>query len=93
MSRALLITYDLKYKQTQNYSRLFDEIKTANKWWHYLPDVWIIITDYDATYWQNKLVPLTFQGDSLLIIEVKQHSNGWLTKDAWDWINENVSSF
>ncbi|MDE2027543.1 MAG: hypothetical protein KGK03_04440 [Candidatus Omnitrophica bacterium] len=89
MSKAFLITYDLKYKSTQNYVPFFNAIRTA-KWWHYLPDAWIIITDKDATYWQNTLVPLTFQGDFLLIIEVKRQSGGWLPLEAWNWINENI---
>jgi len=28
----------------------------------------------------------------LLIIEVRDNVQGWLPKDAWDWIHKNVPS-
>ena len=70
MSKAFLITYDLK-QPVDNYSLFFTEIKNATKWWHYLPHAWIIITNDDVTSLQSKLVPLTFTGDYLLIVEIK----------------------
>ena len=71
MSKALLITYELRNKATHDYAPLFNEIKKAPKWWHYLPNVWIIISEEDALVWQRKLVPLTVVGDNILIIEAK----------------------
>lgn len=91
MSRALLITYELRNMLTHDYTPLFNEIKNSPKWWHYLPNTWIIISEEDAIAWQRKLVPLTVVGDNLLIIEVRRNSGGWLPKEAWDWINSNIS--
>jgi hypothetical protein len=86
---AYLITYDLK-QFPMFYSALYEEIKKANKWWHYLPNSWIIITDQSILDWHKRLIPKTYQGDQILIIQVKHNSGGVLPKEAWDWINLNI---
>ena len=91
MSRAFLITYELRSKIGHDYTPFFNEIKKAPKWWHYLSNVWIIISEEDVSSWERKLVPLTVVGDNLLIIEVRRSSGGWLPKEAWGWINTNIS--
>lgn len=90
--KAFLITYDLKQK-FHDYTPLYNEIKKALKWWHYLSNTWIIITEEDTASWTRRLGPLTIQGDFLLIVEIKRNANGWLPKEAWDWLNTNIPFF
>ncbi len=92
MFKAFLITYELRNKLIANYNPLFDEIKKVYKWWHYFPNVWIVVVNEDVASLRGRLLPLIYQNDSLLIIEVRKISDGWLPSDAWQWINQNVSS-
>jgi len=35
--------------------------------------------------------PTIDKKDFILIIEIRKNYQGWLPKEAWDWINERVS--
>lgn len=88
----LLITYDLK-KPGKDYTALHNVIKTAPKWWHYLESTWIIQTYESVDIWNSRLTKVLDQNDHLLIIDItKSPRQGWLPKEAWDWIrtNENI---
>lgn len=88
---TLLITYELK--GNKDYSGLYDTIKAANGWWHYLDSTWIIKTTESPAEWGNKLRPhIDSILDSILVVEISQNArrSGWLTKKAWEWIDSNV---
>ncbi len=87
--KKYLITYDLKDSTLNAYIKLHDEIKKSSiSWWHYLESTWIIKADDDANSISSKLVPYLKQGDRLLVVEiVSTNKQGWLPKDAWDWLN------
>lgn len=87
--KAFLISYDLK-APNRNYEGLITQIKTMGDWWHYLDSTWIIKTDKSLTTIQQILNAQIDANDSILIIEVRSNSGGWLPKDAWDWIATNV---
>jgi len=87
--RAFSINYDLK-APGRNYNDLYDAIKATGKWWHYLDSTWIVITNEDPTQIWNRLAGTVDKNDYLLIIEVLDNVQGWLPKDAWDWIHANV---
>jgi len=87
--KVLLITYDL-HKPSQEYQKLYDALKTASKWWHYLDSTWLIVTTESPESWWNRLRSTLDSDDLLLIVEVKRNYYGWLPQKAWDWINQNV---
>jgi hypothetical protein len=89
MSKAYLITYDLK-TPGRDYAKLYEAIKASQKWWHYLESCWVIVTDENPTQIWNRLAPAIDNSDRLLVIEVRDSVQGWLPKDAWDWIHSNV---
>ncbi len=85
-----LITYDLKNTPISSYAPLHDEIKkVSNYWWHYLESTWIVKnTNLSADDISSKLLPYIKQGDRLLVIKIDtSNKQGWLPKDAWDWLN------
>lgn len=85
-----LITYDLKATPLSGYRPLHDEIKKiSGNWWHYLESTWIVKnTSMSADSISNKLLPHIKQGDRLLVIKIDtSDKQGWLPKDAWDWLN------
>lgn len=85
----LLITYDLN-KPGQDYTKLFEIIKTAPKWWHYLDSTWLISTQETPSKWFDKLKPSLDENDNIFIVDItKQPRQGWLPKKAWEWIRVN----
>ncbi|MCX8819277.1 hypothetical protein [Vibrio parahaemolyticus] len=88
--KAYSITYDLK-SPNRNYSGLYDAIKATGKWWHYLESTWLVVTDETPQQIWTRLQPSVDNDDNLLIIEVKNNAQGWLPKEAWDWINVNIT--
>lgn len=89
MSKAYAINYDLK-APGRNYTLLYEEIKKSPQWWHYLESTWIIITDETPTQVWNRLANHIDKNDYLMVIEVRDNVQGWLPKDAWDWIHTKV---
>ncbi len=87
--KVLLISYDLK-KSDKNYLDLYKTLKKASSWWHYLESCWLLKTSLSPQEWFKKIRPNIDNNDSILIIEVQKHYHGWLPKNAWDWINDNV---
>ena len=84
-----LINYDIKTRDTDK-NRFINTIKSADGWWHHLKDTWIISTNESLEDWNQKLINVLNDNDSLLIIDVTgQERNGWLHKKAWDWLNDN----
>ena len=86
---AFSISYDLS-KPGRDYSGLHEAIKSFGGWWHYLDSTWIVITNESPQQIWNQLSNHIDKNDSLLVIEVLDNVQGWLPKDAWDWIHENV---
>jgi hypothetical protein len=86
---AYIVCYDLK-QPLDSYQRLFDELKRSPQWWRYLTSTWIILRYEALVELGPKLRPLIYQGDSLLILPAKGPADGWLAKEAWQWIQTNV---
>lgn len=86
---AYVISYDLK-APGRDYSNLYEAIKHGTKWWHYLESTWIVITNESPQQVWDRLARHVDKNDRLLIIEARDNVQGWLPKDAWDWIHSNV---
>lgn len=84
----LLISYDLN-TPGQDYSSLYEEIKKAGTWWHYLDSTWIISTDLSPNEWQRRLCQHMDVNDNLLIIEICDNYQGWLPTRAWKWLEKH----
>lgn len=81
------INYDLK-KSGQDYKGLYEAIKSYGYWFHYLDSHWLIKTFETPNQIFDKLRPHLDSNDYILIIEVKNNSQGWLPQDAWKWLRE-----
>jgi hypothetical protein len=85
-----LITYDLK-KPGRDYSSLYETIKSAKSWWHYLDSTWLIYSNETVTVneWSEKIRNVIDANDLFLIVDItNQPRQGWLKKQAWEWIRE-----
>lgn len=83
------VTYNLN-TPGRDYRPLYEELKRSERWWHFLESTWLVSTNETATLLSNRLVPHITQNDRLLVIEVRNNAQGWLTNDAWTWIHQNV---
>lgn len=92
--KVFLISYDLK-KPVQNYTGLYKILQDSLKWWHYLESTWLLAANDNETpksIYEKFEKLLDKENDYVLIIEVKRNYWGWLPKEAWDWISENINS-
>lgn len=90
MKKAYIVTYDLDYNE--NCELLEEELKKYRKWWHYLDRTWIIVSEETPKEIWDRIKNKINQHNNLLIIEVKNNSEGWLSTEAWDWIKKNVEN-
>jgi len=85
------INYDLK-KPGQNYNALYEVIKSCgSSWWHHLGSTWLVDTNLTASGIWQKLAPHVDKNDRFLVIGVTKDYSGWLSPDAWEWINSRKS--
>lgn len=86
----LSVNYDLR-KPGRDYNGLYEVLKKAPSWWHYLGSTWLVYTDQSPETWFKLLAPHLDTNDSMLIIEVTANHAGWLPKKAWEWITEHMA--
>jgi hypothetical protein len=84
------INYDLK-RPGQNYPALYEAIKGCGAWWHFLGSTWLVDTSLAAQGIWDRLSPHVDTNDYILVIGVTRDYQGWLPKEAWEWINSRVS--
>lgn len=60
-------------------------------WWHYMPNAYIILVadDVNATGVTDYVRSIIGSKHFLVTRFNLWDNNGWLPKEAWDWINEN----
>lgn len=87
------ITYDLN-SEGQKYEDVIKAIKEASTgaWCTYWKSSYLIKTNLTVQQVSSRITPHLDSNDSLIVIEVKQNYQGWLTKKQWKYINENIFS-
>jgi hypothetical protein len=84
------INYDLR-RPGQNYASLHAAIKELGAaWWHYLGSTWLVDTHLNADQIWARLSPHVDTTDFVLVIRLANDHQGWLPKEAWDWINQRA---
>ena len=89
--KKYMITYDLN-TPGKNYDNVIDAIKAASNgtWCSFWRSSFLICSKLTANEIFSVLEPHIDSNDSLFIVEVTAHYQGWLSKDEWDFINQNV---
>ena len=87
-----MVTYDLN-KQGQKYDEVIDAIKNASTgvWCTFWKSSYLIksnLTTANAVF--EKIQPHLDPNDRLLVIEVKNNKQGWLSEENWDYINKSI---
>jgi hypothetical protein len=87
---VLLITCELKTAGS-SYEPFFSALKNnCNYWWHFLEATWIVETPKSVHEYANLLYPHMTQEDRLLVVKITKDYQGWLPKEAWDWLNSRT---
>ncbi len=90
--QTLLVTYDLS-APGRDYEALFEVLKRGSSWWHHLESVWIITGARTPDQLFDEIRPHLRAMDRVLIVQLHDRDprQGWLPKQAWDWLNENMA--
>lgn len=88
-----MITYDLN-SQGQQYDKVIQAIKDASTgvWCSYWKSSYLIKSNLTVQQVSDRITPHLDSNDRLLVIEVKQNYQGWLTEQQWKYIRENIFS-
>jgi hypothetical protein len=84
-----VVSYDLR-KPGRDYKGLFDELQASPGWWHFLEATWLIATSQSANELYDRLRVHLDGSDSILIIQAGTDMQGWLPKEAWEWIQREL---
>ncbi len=91
---VFLISYDLN-KPGQNYDEVHQAIMDASdgRWCHCLESTWLIRSKtLGAEEISERIMSKMDKTDRLLVIEVKPNYQGWLSRDLWDYIKNELFS-
>ena len=88
--KPYIISYDIKETAKGKFQPLFDEIKKSKKWWHYISNTWLILTNETASEINERLKPHLDSNINLIIFELGSDRQGWLSPKAWKWIKANI---
>ena len=69
-------------------NRFYDELQNSRNWWHYLERTWLISTPENITQLDQRLRQHLIDDDRLLIMKAIPEYAGWLTQEAWEWLEE-----
>jgi hypothetical protein len=89
VAKVYCVSYDLN-RLGQRYKDLHAELEKSLSWWHYLDSTWLILTNETANTLVDRLRQHMDDNDYILVIAVKRDYQGWLSQEAWDWINKHV---
>ncbi len=82
---AFIISYDLN-KPGQDYSSLYEEIKTLGSWWHNLDSTWVVDSSLSAKQIRDRLWAKMDNNDAILV--VKSAGEG-----AWNGFDDSASKW
>ena len=60
----------------------------AKGWMQYIPNVILIRSEESADAIAKRIYKLITNEDYLVVIKVTQEYQGWMPKDAWNWLNK-----
>lgn len=95
-NKAFIITFNKGgITDTFNYNKFHDSLVSTKgiiSWWHYLESSYIVIVDWNISATNISNVVRDLMPNKLfIVIELNlENHNGWLPKEAWDWINKFI---
>lgn len=91
---AYLFVYDKD--QITDYNALHERIKTdpnISNWWHYLNSAYILLSNSNANQLAASIRSYFPNGKFLITKITRSDYQGYLARDAWNWILKNVPNY
>ncbi len=83
----LLVAYHPRAHGIQK-AELYEALKEAPNWMHYIPGCWLIVSEEEPETWVDRLRP--FLGDSsCFIVHITEEYQGLLPDRAWAWLDRH----
>jgi hypothetical protein len=95
MKKIYIINYNkINGFDYQSFHQSLTTTKGVLNWWHYIESSYIIITDYHITAKNvSDLVRSLMPNVGIFVCELNLNNyDGWLPKEAWEWINKNKTT-
>lgn len=88
-----MVTYDLN-NPGQRYDDVINAITEASTgvWCTYWKSSYLIQSNLSVQQVFDRIAPHLDSNDKLLVIEVKENYQGWLTNNQWEYIRESIFS-
>lgn len=87
----LLVAYHARARGMRK-PALYETLKSAENWMHYIPGAWLIVTYDDPETWVDRLKP--HLGDSsCFVVRLTAAYQGLLPDKAWEWIDRHQGEF
>jgi hypothetical protein len=86
---AYVICFALHGPQTA-YADFLQEMQEFDAWLHYVDNAWIVLSRRPLVSISSSLRSKIRTGDWLMVMPAKGPVDGWLPRDAWDWINRHI---
>ena len=92
--KVYLITYstDITFNNNIVRERINDLLNKGYifDWWYYIDNTYLVACTLDVNTLYSAICSSINR--HLLIVEIKpENTQGWLPKDAWDWINKYIN--
>lgn len=84
-----MISYDLN-SPTNNRKQVEDAIESLGTWCKYLTTTYLVNTYRSKASVQDICTKPLDSNDKMIICEITGPVNGWLGKEQWNWINQNI---
>jgi hypothetical protein len=72
------------------YDDFFETIRQSDEWLSYIPGVVIVRSRRTLVSLATELRQKIRTGDRLLVMPAKGPADGWMPKDAWEWMNARL---
>ena len=87
MKKFLHVGFNTTKPRVQEWKTLFNQ---ATDWLRYAPNCWILYTGRSPQSWYELIKPQLQEGEDVFICElVITNRQGWLPKNAWDWVKKS----
>lgn len=86
---AYLVSYDLKVPG-KKYDDLYSLFKSYPDYYHVLESEWFIASDSSAQEISEAIKKVTDKSDLWFVSKITSGYYGWLSEDAWKWLNKYV---
>ena len=90
MANCYIITYDLKAVWGQDYTPVYETIKSYGTWAHINGSTWAIVTDENASQIRDKLLLLIQDEDSLFVIKSGKEAAWKNVRCKNEWLKNNL---